>query len=219
MTTKKQKVESAVPSTAVVLAREFQTKSRSLLDKARDFAVTTEAEFQKAGEVLQAIKSYTKEIEAKRDEIVKPMNAALKAVRALFKAPLLALAEAEQALKNAITPYYTQKLKEQARLVEKAAAKQEKTAERLEQKGRTAEAVAVRETAPDVETVVPTAGGVSFRKTFEFTVYDESKIPEKYWIKTLDAAAIRKDIVQADGDISIPGITITETKTTVVRAK
>lgn len=81
------------------------TKSEKLLAVAKAYKVTTPAMFEAAGDDLKAIKAQAKTIEDARTSITVPLNAALKNVNDLFRAPAKFCEDAEKILKGAMTTY------------------------------------------------------------------------------------------------------------------
>lgn len=67
--------------------------------------VDSELMFSVAGEDLQTLKALQHEVEAQRVAITRPLNEALRAVNALFRAPKQFLEEAEGVLKSAMLAY------------------------------------------------------------------------------------------------------------------
>lgn len=72
---------------------------------ASTFKITTPAEYQDSAGMLKKVKASQKRLEDLRTAITGPMNAALKAVNELFRAPADKLAQAERAIKGEITRY------------------------------------------------------------------------------------------------------------------
>lgn len=124
-----------------------------------------------AAAMLRDVKARTKGLEAKRTAITKPMNAALRAVNALFKPPKAALLEAEKALKGKIAAYL----------------------EGQERANAAALAVAGAASTPEaasaaLATVAPVAapGGVSVRYKYTAHVTSEGLVPSAFLSPDLD---------------------------------
>ena len=78
---------------------------KQMLVAAQSYAIDCPEMYEAAAEDLKAVKTKWKEIEAKRTEIVAPLNKAVKAVNDLFRAPLEYLTQAEGVLKGALLTY------------------------------------------------------------------------------------------------------------------
>jgi DNA repair exonuclease SbcCD ATPase subunit len=102
----------------------------------QDFKIDSDTMYGIAADELSAIKRKTKELEAQRVGITKPLDEAKKNVMDLFRRPLEVLAQAEATLKRAMIGYQDEQERlrkaEQARL--EAAARAER--ERLEGEAR-----------------------------------------------------------------------------------
>jgi hypothetical protein len=99
-------------STALVLAGQAQ----SALASATDLVIDSPTMYELASDELKNIKGLQKTVEEKRTTITGPLNAALKAVNDLFRAPAQFLVQAEAACKRSMITYTT----EQERLVAEA---------------------------------------------------------------------------------------------------
>ncbi|TFZ03097.1 hypothetical protein EZ313_17955 [Ramlibacter henchirensis] len=88
-------------ASAALLLRE---RARSWRERV-PLVVDSELMFSVAGEDLQAVKALQHEVEAQRVAITRPLNEALRAVNALFRAPKQFLEEAEAMLKRAMLAY------------------------------------------------------------------------------------------------------------------
>ena len=161
--------------------------------------------FEEAGGVLVEIKRRSKELEARRKLITKPLMQAKKEVDSLFKAPLNHLKTAESALKSAIVTY--QELLEQRRL-EKLAEAAEIYSE-IEKEGFSTKGAMedVTDLMVEAETPQPKAQGVSIRTVKKFEVTDEQRLPR--YLLAPDMAKIRAAV--KSGAI-IPGVRVWEEK-------
>lgn len=108
-----------------------------------ELAVTDEATFAKAGEMLKAIKSVSKRLEGVRTTMKAPVLEAGRAIDAFFKTPTTQLSDAETHLKREITTY--QAAAEKRRREAEEAARVER--ERAEAERRAAEEAAAAERA------------------------------------------------------------------------
>jgi hypothetical protein len=168
-----------LPETVALLQRvAIESKTASQL------VIQTAGDLQIAGDQLQRIKGMTKSINEQRLQVTKPFDDAKKKVMDYVAAPLAALAEVENSLKNAILECQTrldnERREEEARQQEKARKEQEaleRKAEKAEESGKVERAEALREQAASVVAApAPVAStkvaGVSTRWTFGAEVID-----------------------------------------------
>lgn len=103
--------EVTIPSTVAIAAPnavELVTASTKLLDDARAIVIDSNDMFEIAADELAAIKTKTKELDEKRDSLVRPLNGVVKAINDLFRAPLAKLAEGEKIIKDAMLTWTTE---------------------------------------------------------------------------------------------------------------
>lgn len=157
-------------------ARAAAADAETMLSYARDFRVTTAAEYEAAGAELKRIKSKANDLEARRLAMTRPLDEAKSRIMEFFKAPKQYLADAEAAIKRAISAYDAEQRrlqqeaeraaaeaarKERERMEAEAAKaeqaarekreREEAKARELEAKGRAAEAEAKRKAAEEAE--------------------------------------------------------------------
>lgn len=135
-------------STAVVLAGQAQ----AALESATDLVIDSPTMYELASDELRQIKALQKTVEEKRTAITGPLNAALKAVNDLFRAPKEYLDKAEAACKRSMITYTTEqeRIAAEARRVAEEAARRERdrlAAEQREQERQAREAAAAAERA------------------------------------------------------------------------
>lgn len=128
-------------STAVVLAEHAQ----AALASATDLVIDSETMYELASDELKNIKALQKTVEEKRTSITGPLNAALKAVNDLFRAPKEFLDKAEAVCKRSMITYATEqeRIAAEARRVAEEAARKERerlAAEQREQERQAHEA-------------------------------------------------------------------------------
>lgn len=125
-------------STAVVLASQAQ----AALTSATDLVIDSPTMYELASEELMNIKGLQKTVEEKRTTITGPLNAALRAVNDLFRAPAEFLKQAEAACKRSMITYTTEqeRIAAEARRVAEEAARKER--ERLAAEQREQERIA-----------------------------------------------------------------------------
>lgn len=117
----------------------------SALRMAQTFVITSEDDYQLAGEELQTVKAKIKGMEATRVGITGPMNKALSAINDLFRGPMETLKSAETGLKGSMLAYYTEqeRIATEVRRVAEAAAAAER--QRLAEEARKIEQAAAEE--------------------------------------------------------------------------
>jgi hypothetical protein len=119
----------SVPDAASVNAEA--ASAVSFLDR---FVITEQAHFETAADQLKGIKAKAKTLEERRTAITGPLNAAVKAVNDLFRAPAEALTKAEGVLKGKMLTWTqeqqriaderTRKAREEAEAIRKEAERQ-----------------------------------------------------------------------------------------------
>ncbi len=157
--------------------RDYQQAQRD----AFIMTVTGDGDYALAGEMLVETQREVRSLEDQRDDIVKPLNDALKRVRALYKPALDSLTATKESIKKAMLSYKTQLE------ASKAAAAAE--ARRLMAAGQSKAAMAL----VDHVNTEAVATGVSSRKTWKLRVVDPKKVPKEFWI--IDEAALRREAV------------------------
>lgn len=157
-------------------AKAAAADAQTMLAVARDFKVTTTAEYSTAAEQLKQIKALASKLNDERLEMTRPLDTTKKLIMDRFREPLAFLDDAEKAIKNAIGTYETEqrrlrleaekaaaeaarkereRMEAEAAKVEQAARekreREEEKARALEAKGRAAEAEAKRKAAEEAE--------------------------------------------------------------------
>lgn len=124
---------------------QLSTGAQRMLRMVEQMPVSNDEEYGLAGDELKAIKAKANALETQRISITKPMNDALRAVNALFKAPGELLAQAENVIKRKMIAYDTERERqaaEERRRAEEAAAAERR---RLEEQARVAREAAEAE--------------------------------------------------------------------------
>lgn len=153
--------------------------------------ITTPEENASAMNLKAKLKETGKAIKERKEEITKPLNAALKSARELF-APIEASFEAADRFLATKLLAYKQQVEAAARAEEaKIAAKVEAGKMKIETAEKKLEKVEHIE-----KTTHTTHGDVQFRKIKKVRVTDESKVPDKYWV--LDMVAVRRDALAGE---------------------
>lgn len=160
-------------------------------------AVTSPDEADHASEVLHKIKEAQKLITSQKEEITRPLMASLAKVKDLFKPFELDLAEADKAVRAALTAYRVaeeEKVeKEKAKIVEKV------------EKGTMRADTAVTKLSGVGS--APKTKGVSTTTRRVLEIIDESIIPREYLVP--DRVAITKALF---ADVPVPGARLKEEK-------
>jgi hypothetical protein len=184
----------------------------------KDYRITTPEAYAQGAEQLKLVKGAQKKIEALQDAITRPMNAALKAARDLFRPRLEAIAAAETTIKRELVRFQDeqdrQRREEQRKADERAEAERQRLA-RLEQKaierGDEQKAATFQEraatvVAPVIQREAPKVSGIATREAWKFQVEDPALIPREYLM--VDEAKIRKVVVALKGDTKIAGVRV-----------
>lgn len=109
-----------------VIDKQAQTMIEGITALDWTSSITNATEQKSAASVLSSVKANSKELKAKKEAITKPLNAALKEIRAQFKPAEDRIASIEQAIKSAMLQYH-----------EAEDAKTQKQIDRIESDGRT----------------------------------------------------------------------------------
>lgn len=171
-----------------------------LENEANEVIITTPEENASATNLKAKLNETKKQIKERKEEITKPLNAALSSARALF-APLEEQYEkAEKTLAGKLIAY-KQKVEAETRAAEaKLAARVEKGTMKLETAERKIEEL------PTVQKTVQTDHGrVQFRKIKKVRITNQNLIPDQYWV--IDEVKLRKDILAG---IAVPGAELYE---------
>jgi colicin import membrane protein len=148
------------------------------------FKISTPVEYENSATVLKKIKAGQKRLEELRTAITGPLNAALKAVNDLFRAPADKLAAAERSIKAEINRYAEEqeriRREEQRKADEAARKEQEKLqaqAQRAAEKGKVEKAAELEQraatvVAPVIHREPPKVTGISAREVWKAEVTD-----------------------------------------------
>lgn len=157
--------------------------------------IVYEQSLTKATEVLSQANKYAKQLEEDKQKITKPINDALKEIRARYKPLETKLEDIILSIRKSMTSYQTeqmrlQKIEEEkiANRVAKGTLKVETGIKKLEELPQTANKIAT------------TSGKIAFKTVKKFEVIDITLIPHKYLI-TNDTAI--RDAMKAG--IELPG--------------
>lgn len=176
--------------------------SKALL-AANELVIASDQDLPVATELLAKIKQVGKLIKERKEEITKPLNAALASARELFKPIETSHADAEAIIKRKVLAYQDKVEAERAAAAAKLAARVEKGTM------RTDTAMRKMEELPEVQKKTATAGGtLSTRVIKKVHIVDESLLPREYLLP--DNVKINK---AALAGVVIPGVEVREEKT------
>lgn len=167
-----------------------------LENKANEITITTAEENASATELKAKLNETKKQIKDRKEEITKPLNAALKSARDLFAPIEESFEKAERILAGKLIAY-KQKVEADARLAEeRIAARVEKGTLKLSTAERKIEEIEKVE-----KTTLTPYGQVQFRKIPQMRILDENLIPDEFWV--VDMVALRRAVVNESR--SVPG--------------
>jgi hypothetical protein len=198
----------------------YKGQITKLENQAIEVTIASPEDNAKATELKGALKEKAKTLKARKEEITKPLNAALTSARALF-APLEDQIEAADTIIGRKLRAYKQKVEAEARAeAEKIAAKVEaerrkieeqlaarkitesKAEQKLDQSLQKAEQKL--ESIPTIQKTTHTAyGQVQFRKIKKVRIVDAAALPREYLIP--DEVLIRRDALAGK---EIPGVEV-----------
>ena len=204
--------------------KEMTTNAKQTLTTCQNLKIKGQEEYSYAGECLKQVKSKIANLEDKRKEITRPLDAAKKAVMDLFRKPLDMLSEAECIIKRGLLTYQQEQEKirreEEAKLQAQARKEEERKRQALAERARKAEAegktakaeelrqkeIAVFVPVPVVPNQVEKVGGISTKTIWKFKIVDPNSIPREYLIPN---DVMLGNIARATkGTLTIPGIEI-----------
>lgn len=171
-----------------------------------------------AGNILLDIKRRRSELEAKRKELVRPVDEARELIQKMFRGPILDLDECERIVKRKLMDYQThveEQRREEQRKLDEAARKERERVEaqvaRAAEAGKheKAEQLAERAAAivpPIVQREAPKVPGISMREVWLFEITNEADVPLEY--RPIDAGMIGKVVRALKGSTRIPGVRV-----------
>lgn len=177
--------------TSISIIEQLQPEIESI----SNIKIVDEQSLTKATEVLSQANKYAKQLEEDKQKITKPINDALKEIRARYKPLENKLEDIILNIRKSMTSYQTeqmrlQKIEEEkiANRVAKGTLKAETGIRKLEELPQTADKISTQ------------SGKISFKTVKKFEVIDITLIPHKYLI--VNDTAIR-DAMKAG--IELPG--------------
>ena len=225
---------ATVPQEIIVIEAQEEEKAltqevTAVEQKANDFIIETDEDYQDAAEFGRILKAKAAEVK----EFFKPMkeqaHKAHKAVCDRESAMLKPLTNAEKILKDSMGRYYQEQERKRREAEEAARRAAAEEAERKLREAAEAEAAGRQEEAEAAMTEAiimdeakntvfvtrqaPKAAGTSTRKDWAIRSVDQSKVPiavNGMEIRPVDQAAVMRLIRASKGTISIPGIVYEE---------
>lgn len=182
----------------------------TVVKMAQQFQVETPEHETQSADILAKIKTTTKMLTARKEEITRPLMTSLSKVRDLFKPREMELAEAEKIIKSKVLAYKI----EQDQKAEKERARLEARAEKGTMKPETV-AQKLADLPDTKKTVQSTSGSKLITQTIQkVRILDEFSIPREYLVP--DLAKITQAVLK-EGAV-IPGVEKYEEKRLVSRA-
>lgn len=177
-------------------AKETSTANEAL-EALRGFEVQTPEQINIAGEILVDVKGRFKQLEERLQEITKPLNAALKSTRDLFRPAMSAYEEAEVILKQKIAHAHLA-IAEANRLAMLAAQAQ------MAQGNVHAAALAATSMVER-----PTTEGVRTRESYGYRIVNALLVPREFLV--VDDKKIKAHIAAHGDKNPIPGVVVEKT--------
>lgn len=200
-------VESNAEQIAITLkVKQEALASKQLYEKVQAFVIHDQQGIDIAAAIVKDVKLRWKEIEAKRKEITKPLQAALKSVQALFKEPLDYYASVEGLLKEKIVDAQTR-----ARAAQDAAMQ---AVQQAHQAGNWQQTSLAMELVQGADITTP--AGIQARSSWDFEVVDAAQVPSQFW--QINTAALGAFVRETKGTVAIPGVRVFEVQSVAVRA-
>lgn len=186
-------------------AERLASETRDMASAAGALIVQSQPSFELAAADLIAIKAKSKELDALRRSMTKPIDEAKEAVMTFFRAPTAFLADAEAKIKRAMLGYQAalerERQLEERRLraiTDKEAERLRRMAEKADAKGHEGKAELLREQAdtlpvPIVAMPRPEAQGISTREIWSGEVTDKLEL-----IRAVAAGVAPEGLVMVD---------------------
>ena len=182
------------PATRAEAAQEAQ-ETAATLAQLRDWPCATAQDERDLADFLTALKDKMKDLDGKRTAITGPLNQAKRAVDALFKPALDAMAEAEAIIKGKLADAATRR----NQLAQAALAQ----ASRAAQVGDTRGAATALATASQAQEAAPPPG-VTYRYTWDAQLGDIDQVPRE-WL-SVDWSKVRLYTVHHQASETIPPV-------------
>lgn len=198
--------------------RAILTQVDELESFATHYQVATPQQYEAGAEDLKRVKTAQKRLEDTRTEITGPINASLKAINNLFRAPGDRLARIERAIKGKLMDYADAQERLQREEQRKAEAAAQRERERLEALARKAQEAGRTEAAerheeraaavvaPVIHREPPKVAGLATREVWKFDVLDAGKVPREFLM--VDEQKIRRYVAAMKGEAKIEGVRV-----------
>ena len=242
---KESKSSALIPTNATSMVSEATSEVKSLA-KSIEIAldIKSDLEYQNAADVLRQIQTVKKSVDNHRKSVAKPLDAAKKAVQAMFQPMLKQLQEAREDIENSMGGWEHLRELEAEKAREAERRKAEAQSKRLGTIANKKIALAeTREEACDIrddmkasqeaalsvgaakESLVdgeaPKVAGVSSSDFFDFEVLDLSIVPPAYVrceIKRVEVVSYVRQCIKDGVEPEISGIRFFKTKSRSVRS-
>jgi hypothetical protein len=225
----------ALPEADRAVVLDYRARAEAILTDAKELQVVDEDTKVQAVEALSGVARVKREADAKRDDLVRPLNDRVRIINSVFRLVLAPVLEADGLLRGKVRDHDREvarraaeaaaeveaaKVRAEALLTEAAkadAAGETVAADQLFNRAveaeKTAKTTAAAAPAPPSRVVRTDLGTVSTRKRWTFEVTDKATVPLEYLV--VDDVAVRKKI--ADGVREIPGLRIYQEESLAVR--
>jgi len=178
---------------------EVKKDATSLYENTSKLVIKSDDDYSIGVEIASKLKQLAKAVKAKKDEVIKPINAGLKAARDLFKPVETSLETAEFELEQKMLAWNAQKRKAAELEAAKIAARVEKGTLKQETADRKLENI-----VQPVKTVKTDTGAKATEKMLpDYVVSNPELLPRAYLMP--DIAKIKADL---KAGVSIPGAEI-----------
>jgi hypothetical protein len=185
---------TALVSTAAQETEARTNEARAVRAALEDFSIVTKEEIETASGLLVDIKGRSKALEDRMSEITRPINAALKSIRDLFRPAISAYEEAEVLLKRRISDAY--------QAIERANQEAMRAAQAQMEQGNVLAAAQVASSLVEK----PATEGVRTQEVFTFRVVNALLVPREFLV--VDEKKIRAYISIHQDQKPIPGVSI-----------
>jgi hypothetical protein len=200
---------------------EIRNESNDIVNIANNINITSQEDLEQAAGFLKAIKDTQKRIKEYWQEPIKNAYETHKKLKAKENEMLEPLQNSEKIIKNKVADYnlYMEQLKreEEQRIKaeqERQALEQLQEAERLRAEGNEVEAQIVEENAiamnqveVSVDSGIEKVEGLSFRKDYEITITDATKVPAYIngtELRKIDLTQIKRFVKMTNNGVQIP---------------
>lgn len=201
---KEAPLEEASTTSITQIVEEIKPQAQKGLEFANKILIRSQKDLEVSKEFLSKIGTFKKDVQAKKDGIVKPLNEALKNAKALFSPIEDYISQAEYKVKSQMLSW-NQKV--QAELVKKEA---EVT------KAVEAGVMPIATAGAKIERAQAKVEAIPTRKVQKLQIVDANLVPKEYWV--IDEVLLRSAALLAkQGGREIPGVKIVEEEIIVMR--